>query len=129
MTVMTGKSRISETFARLKASGESAIMPYLTVGYPEIDTIQRVVPAMVAGGATMIELGIPFSDPLADGATVQSSSHQALRNGVTLSYCLQSVRDLRRAGVDVPLIFMGYFNPILSFGFERFASSCSALMG
>lgn len=125
MTVTTGRSRIAETFARLKASGESAIMPYLTIGYPDLDTVQRVVPAMVEGGATMIELGIPFSDPLADGATVQVASHRALRNGVTVAYCLETARDLRAAGVDVPLIFMGYFNPILNFGFERFASSCA----
>jgi tryptophan synthase alpha chain len=125
VTVTTRQIRIAETFARLRQTGQTAIMPYLTVGFPELDTVQRVVPAMIEGGATMMELGIPFSDPLADGATIQASSHAALENGVTLDYCMETARDLRQAGVDAPLIFMGYFNPILSFGIERFASTCA----
>lgn len=101
------------------------MIPYLTVGYPELDTVQRVVPALVEGGASMIELGIPFSDPLADGATVQHSSFEALKNGVTVDYCLETARQLRESGVDVPLAFMGYFNPIFSFGVDRFAEKCA----
>jgi tryptophan synthase alpha chain len=73
----------------------------------------------------MIELGIPFSDPLADGATIQQSSFEALKNGVTVDYCLQTARELREAGVDVPLAFMGYFNPISSYGLDRFAEQCA----
>ncbi|HET7036173.1 MAG TPA: tryptophan synthase subunit alpha [Thermomicrobiaceae bacterium] len=125
MTVTTGRSRIAETFARLKQRGEFALLPYVTVGHPELDTVQRVVPALVAGGATMVELGVPFSDPLADGATIQASSHQALLNGVTVDYCLESARALRAGGVDVPLIFMGYYNPMLNYGLERFAARCA----
>jgi len=121
----TRQSRIGATFARLRESGETGVFPYLTVGFPEMDTVQRVVPALVAGGAAMVELGIPFSDPLADGATVQASSHAALVNGVTVAYCLQTARDLRHDGVDVPLIFMGYYNPLLSYGLERFATDCT----
>ncbi len=125
MTVATSESRIAKTFARLKAEKQTGVIPYLTVGYPELDTVQRVAPAMVAGGATMIELGIPFSDPLADGATVQHSSYEALKNGVTVDYCLETARQLREAGVDVPLAFMGYFNPIFNFGVDRFAEKCA----
>ena len=125
MTTTTQSSRIGATFARLKERGEMALLPYLTVGYPDRDTVQRVAPALIEGGASMIELGIPFSDPLADGATVQHSSHQALLHGVTVEYCLQTARDIRAAGVDVPLIFMGYFNPILSYGLSRFAAACA----
>jgi len=124
METKTG-SRIAATFARLREAGETGVCPYVTVGYPELDTVGRVGPALVAGGAAMIELGIPFSDPLADGATVQHSSHVALTNGVTVATCLDAARDLRHKGVDVPLIFMGYFNPLLSYGLERFAAACA----
>lgn len=125
MSTTTSKSRIGETFARLRERGETAIMPYVTVGYPERDSTQSVVPALVEGGAAMVELGIPFSDPLADGPTVQAASYRALQNGVTVAYCLDTARELRHNHVDVPLIFMGYFNPLLSFGLERFASACA----
>ncbi len=125
MTITKSDSRIAASFARLKAEGRTGVIPYLTVGYPELDTVQRVVPSMVEGGATMIELGIPFSDPLADGATVQHSSFEALQNGVTVQYCLDTARALRESGVDVPIAFMGYFNPIFSFGLDRFAEQCA----
>ncbi len=125
MSTTTGSSRIAAAFERLRTNSNTGIIPYLTVGYPEIDTIQRVVPALVEGGAAMIELGIPFSDPLADGVTIQQSSHVALENGVTVNACFQTARDLRHNGVDVPLIFMGYFNPVLSYGLDRFAAGCA----
>ncbi|MDI3339865.1 MAG: tryptophan synthase subunit alpha [Sphaerobacter sp.] len=125
MTETTTGSRIAATFARLRAAGETGIIPYLTVGYPERDTILQVVPALVEAGAAMVELGIPFSDPLADGATIQRSSQVALANGVTVAFCLETARELRHKGVDVPLIAMGYFNPLLSYGLERFAAACA----
>lgn len=125
MSTTTGQSRIAARFEQMRSSGETAIIPYLTVGYPDIDTIQRVVPALVEGGVAMVELGIPFSDPLADGITIQQSSQVALKNGVTVKTCFQTARDLRDSGVDVPLIFMGYFNPVLSYGLDRFAADCA----
>lgn len=125
MTATTGKSRITEALRQRNESGRPALIPYLTVGYPEIDSVQRVAPAMVEAGVTIIELGVPFSDPLADGVTVQQASHRALENGVNMQVCLSTARDLRKAGVDVPLIFMGYYNPMLSFGLDRFAASCA----
>ena len=125
MTLMTRRSRIGETLARFQEAGDVALVPFLTVGYPERETTREVIPALVEGGAAMIELGIPFSDPLADGATIQHASEVALRNGVNLLFCFDTVRAARASGVDVPLILMGYYNPILRFGVERFAATCA----
>lgn len=118
------ESRIAETFAVLRARGELGIIPYLTIGYPERESALELVPALVRGGACAIELGIPFSDPLADGVTIQRASHVALQNGVTVRYCLETAARLREAGVDVPFVFMGYFNPLLQYGLEQFVRAC-----
>lgn len=83
------------------------------------------MPALARAGADLVELGIPFSDPLADGATIQHSSHQALRNGVTVSHCLETARRLRQQ-IDIPMVFMGYFNPLLAYGLDRFAAAAAA---
>jgi tryptophan synthase alpha chain len=117
-------SRIAETFARLRAEGRVALMPYLTVGFPERDSTLAAVPAMEAAGASLFELGVPFSDPLADGATVQRSAQRALANGVTLADCIATVAALRERGVRAPLLLMGYYNPLLRFGVAR---ACEAL--
>lgn len=122
-----GQSRIAETFERLRSRGKIGIIPYLTVGFPERESTRRIVPALVEGGAAAIELGIPFSDPLADGATIQRASQVALANGVTVRFCLETAAALRQLGVDVPLVFMGYFNPLLQFGLERFVSTCAEI--
>lgn len=113
--------RIEETFARLKADGRCGLVAFVTVGYPDVETTLKAVPALIAGGADVIELGIPFSDPLAEGPTIQRSSFRALEQGVTVDTCLEVTRKLRAAGVTAPLIFMGYYNPVLSYGIERFA--------
>ncbi len=97
---------------------------YITVGYPQMDSTPALVRALVEGGADFIELGVPFSDPLADGATIQRSSFQALENGVNLEHCLGVAASLRQDGVDVPLIFMGYYNPFLRYGPGRLAHAC-----
>lgn len=115
-------SRIANAFAGLAARNESALMPYVTIGHPWKAATLEIVPALVEGGATMIELGIPFSDPLADGPTIQRSSFQALQNGVSVEYCLETASVLRQRGVEVPLIFMGYVNPMLRYGLERFVA-------
>jgi tryptophan synthase alpha chain len=125
VTATTGKSRIADTFAATRRAGMAALIPYVTVGHPQKSSTLEIVPALVEGGATMVELGIPFSDPLADGATIQRSSFQALANGVTVEYCLETVRELRNNGVDVPLIFMGYFNPMLRYGLREFVHACA----
>jgi tryptophan synthase alpha chain len=125
LSTITRPSRIADAFAALAERNEKALMPYVTVGHPTKEAILEIVPALIEGGATMVELGIPFSDPLADGPTIQRSSFQALENGVTVEYCLGTARELRERGVDVPLIFMGYFNPMLRYGLERFVAACA----
>ncbi|MBI3942980.1 MAG: tryptophan synthase subunit alpha [Chloroflexi bacterium] len=109
-------------FESFQQSGRKALMPYMTTGYPQLDSLERFVPAAVEAGADMFELGIPFSDPLADGATIQHATQVALENGVTVRFCLESVRNLRQNhGVTAPFVFMGYYNPILQYGLEKFA--------
>lgn len=102
-------------------------MPYLTMGYPQFDSALSLVPALVEGGADLIELGVPFSDPLADGATIQASSQRGLQNGMTLAHSLEQVASLRAHGVTLPLVLMGYYNPILQFGLATFAQRAEAV--
>src|SRR6266542_1434055 len=119
-------SRIAETFAQIKAAGRTALMPCLMVGFPERDSAVELAPALAAAGADLFELGVPFSDPLADGATVQHASERALANGVRLPFCIETVAALRARGVAAPLVMMGYFNPFLQYGLERLAADASA---
>ena len=107
--------------AGLRAEGRLGLIAYLTAGYPDVESTLRLVPALAAGGADMVELGVPFSDPLADGATIQRASHHALGQGVTVAVCLDVVRRLRKDGLTIPLLLMGYYNPILAYGIEGFA--------
>lgn len=116
-------SRIPSTFEKLRRAGQPALMPYLTVGYPTPALTVDLVSAAVEAGADLVELGIPFSDPLADGATIQHATHEALLQGTTLDTCLETVAELRRRGIDTPLIFMGYYNPILQRGLTRFCAA------
>jgi tryptophan synthase alpha chain len=118
--------RIDNVFADLKTQGKTGIIAYVTVGYPDVDATRAVVPAIIEAGADMIELGVPFSDPLADGPTVQRSSQAALLNGVTLETCLEVCGELRERLPLVPLILMPYYNPILAYGVNRFAESAQA---
>ena len=113
-------NRIDETLRRVRESGESALAPFLTVGFPDIETSEDLARAVLDAGSDMLELGVPFSDPLADGPTIQMTSYRALRNGVSVARCLETLRRLRAGGVDAPLIFMGYYNPYLRYGVERF---------
>jgi len=114
-------SRIASVFSQ---PTHKALIPYITVGYPSIETIMRVVPLLARGGADIVELGIPFSDPLADGATIQKASFHALQNGVTPELCLEIARRLSQE-VEIPLVFMTYFNPVFSYGLEEFCAACS----
>ena len=112
-------SRISSVFAK---PGHKALIAYLTVGYPAVDTTLEVVPALADWGCDIVELGIPFSDPLADGATIQEASYQALENGVTPGLCLEIAARLRQK-VDIPLVFMTYYNPVFKFGLRSFCEA------
>lgn len=119
-------SRIGPRFEALAQEGRRALIMYLTVGHPARDSALELVPEIVAAGADMIELGVPFSDPLADGATVQRATHTALANGVDVRYCLETVHTLRERGVVVPIVLMGYYNPMLQYGIERFCADAAA---
>lgn len=122
----SGLDRISAAFARAKLERRLAIVVYITVGYPERDATAALACAAVDGGADVIELGVPFSDPLADGATVQRASELALRNGIRLADCLAAAAELIRTR-DVPVLLMGYTNPFLRYGVDRFAADAAPL--
>lgn len=119
-------TRIAETFARLQAQGRVALMPYLMAGYPERESAVELAPALQAAGADLFELGVPFSDPLADGATIQRASERALANGIRLRDVLEQVAVMRASGVTAPLVLMGYYNPFLQYGLERLARDAAA---
>ncbi|EIJ39705.1 tryptophan synthase, alpha subunit [Galbibacter orientalis DSM 19592] len=97
---------------------------YFTAGYPAIEDTVPVIEALQDSGVDMLEIGLPFSDPLADGPTIQASSTQALKNGMTTEKLFQQLKDIRKT-VHIPLIIMGYFNPILQYGVEAFCQKCS----
>src|SRR4030042_3457578 len=118
-------SRIGAKFAGSKAQGRVGLVVFLPVGFPDMDATLSLVPALVAAGVYMVERGVPFSDPLADGATIQRASFQALQRGVTLEKCLEVCQRLRECSIDAPLVLMGYYNPILSYGIELFALRCA----
>src|SRR6266699_1747577 len=118
-------TRISKRFAELRASGELGIVAYITAGDPSLDATHRFVLALAEAGADVIELGVPFSDPIADGPTIQRASERALQSGTTLSGVLDLVRKIR-ASSEVPLVIFSYFNPILQMGLERFADAAAA---
>lgn len=117
---MNGVEYISAVFEKLQTQKRAALMPYFTIGYPNIDVSLDIIETIGNSGADLIEIGIPFSDPLADGPTIQHSAQVALSNGVNLACCLKLVTQLRQRGVKQPLLLMGYINPILSYGIERF---------
>ncbi|MFN8470613.1 MAG: tryptophan synthase subunit alpha [Anaerolineae bacterium] len=118
-------SRIAPTFERLRADGRVALMPYLCIGHPTPDALLDIVPAAERAGADLFELGIPFSDPLADGATIQAATQRALDQGLKLDACFRQVRQLRDAGVTAPFCFMGYYNPIFQRGVDRFCAEAA----
>ena len=117
-------SRITDTFERLKTAGRGGLIPFITAGHPDIPTTRRLLLALQDAGADVIELGVPFSDPIADGAVIQRSSQLALRNGVTLEDILSLVADVRSV-LNVPIVLFSYVNPVLQFGIGNFASSCA----
>jgi tryptophan synthase alpha chain len=115
-------TRIGRRFDELRRHGELGLVAYITAGDPSLEATRRFVPALAEAGADVIELGVPFSDPLADGPTIQRASERALRSGTTLAGVLGLVRDLR-ASTDVPLVLFSYFNPILQMNLEKFAET------
>lgn len=120
---MKTTNRIDQTFAQLKHEKRKAFIAFLTAGYPDIPTTEKLVMALAKAGADIIELGIPFSDPVADGPTIQLSSQVALEKGATLEKIFQMVERIRKT-CDVPIAFMTYYNPIFCYGEEKFIQRC-----
>ncbi len=112
-------NRIRTVFQQLQSQKRKAIIPYITPEFPVKGTTVPLILGLEKAGASLIEVGIPFSDPIADGVTIQHSSHIAIQNGATVGRVLESVKDARRTS-DIPLVLMGYVNPILRYGMERF---------
>ena len=118
-------NRIDSTLGRLRSSGQPALAPFVTIGFPDVEASRSLAMEVLAAGGDMLEMGIPFSDPLADGTTVQKTSFRALENKVNLRVSLEMVASLRGDGIEAPLIFMGYFNPFLRYGPERFVEDAA----
>ena len=119
-------SRIASTFQRLKSQGRKALIPFVTAGDPSRAINLPLMRSLAAAGADVIELGVPFSDPMADGPTIQRSSERALRHGMSLTDILEDVGGFRRVNEQTPIVLMGYANPIEALGIERFAESACA---
>ena len=113
-------TRIDRRFAQLKTEGRAALVTFLTAGDPDAETSLALLRAIPAAGADVVELGMPFTDPMADGPAIQLSSQRALKAGQTLARTLDMVRALRSANDVVPIVLMGYYNPIYIYGVERF---------
>jgi tryptophan synthase alpha chain len=122
---MTNSSRISHRFAELRRAGEMGLVAYLTAGDPSLAATRQFVLALAAAGADVIELGVPFSDPVADGPVIQRASERALRSGTTLAGVLELVMSVRTE-TQVPLVIFSYFNPVLQMGLEKFADAAKS---
>jgi tryptophan synthase alpha subunit len=118
--------RLRQMLERCQAEGRTAFMPYVTGGYIDREDTVPILLAMEAGGADGIELGVPFTDPLADGATIQHANYVAVEHGISLKDCLGFVREARDKGLEAPVILMGYYNPVLAYGEERLAADAAA---
>ena len=119
-------SKIATLFNELKASGKKGLIPFITAGDPDPKLTVNLMHALVRGGASIIELGVPFSDPMADGPVIQRSSERALAHGVTLNTCLEMVKEFRISNSSTPVVLMGYANPVEQMGAERFAQEAKA---
>jgi tryptophan synthase alpha chain len=119
-------NRIDQKFKTLLKSGAKALIPYITAGEPDIETTKELVVAMEHNGADIVELGVPFSDPLADGTTIQRASQRALQRGIDLATVLGAVEGIRKKS-SLPLILMSYYNPILRYGLSRFVHHASGV--
>lgn len=119
-------SRITDTFSLLATQGRTALIPFITAGHPRPDLTTPLMQALVAGGADIIELGVPFSDPMADGPTIQRASERALAHGTSLRRVLGLVREFRAGDATTPVVLMGYANPVEAYGVGPFARDAAA---
>ncbi|HWF12628.1 MAG TPA: tryptophan synthase subunit alpha [Candidatus Acidoferrales bacterium] len=123
---MTNQTRIAQRFAVLRRTGEMGLVAYITAGDPTLAATEKFVLALAEAGADVIELGVPFSDPVADGPVIQRASERALRSGTTLAGVLELVKSLR-VKTEVPLVLFSYYNPVLQMGLEKFAASAKSV--
>jgi len=119
-------TRIDDTFARLRAEGRKAFVTYIMCGDPDLDTSIEILKGLPAAGVDIIELGMPFTDPMADGPTIQLAGQRALDGGMTMDKVLQAVCDFRADDITTPIVLMGYYNPIYSRGVDRFLAEAAA---
>ncbi len=117
------KNRISEQFKKLKNENKAGFIPFIVAGDPDLETTKELILEIAGRGADVIELGIPFSDPVADGVTIQASAERALRNKFGVAEILNIVSEVRHSGCETPIILFSYFNPVLQFGLENFAEN------
>ena len=125
IAAISNPTRISKRFADLRASGELGVIAYITAGDPSLDATLKFVLALAEAGADVIELGVPFSDPVADGPTIQRASERALKSGTTLARVMDLVRRIRQSS-QVPLVLFSYYNPILQMGLDKFAAAAAS---
>lgn len=116
---------ISDAFSYAKGQGRTAFIPYVTAGFPNSNATVEIMLALQMGGADIIELGVPFSDPIADGPTIQKANQIALQTPITIKTCLEYTKQARQKGLTIPVILMGYYNPFLQYG-ESLQADCSA---
>ncbi len=121
---MSSNDQISACFKKLNREGKKGLVPFITAGYPDMEGTVEIARRLVAAGADLIELGIPFSDPMADGPVIQQASLRALDSGATVSRILETVNEIKNE-CQVPLVLMGYYNPIYKYGVSRFAEDAS----
>jgi tryptophan synthase alpha chain len=126
MTEQTGLGAIEAAFAKAKSEGRAAFMPYFTLGYPDMETSLAAIEALATAGADVIELGVPFSDPVADGPVVQHSSQVSLDSGTRVIDCIAAVKTLRDRGIRAPFVLMGYMNPLMAYGLDKYAADAAA---
>jgi tryptophan synthase alpha chain len=119
-------TRLQSLFERLRSEGRTGLLAYVTAGYPTRAASVPIVRALIEGGADAVELGLPFSDPLADGPTIQRATAVALQNGITTRDVLAITRELREGGVEAPILIMGYVNPMYAYGLDRFMADAAA---
>ena len=119
-------NRIEETFQKLNEKGEKAFITYMTAGLPNMEGTKRIIHTQEEAGTDIIELGIPFSDPVADGPVIQAASYKSILQGTNIRKVLSAVGEVRREGSQIPIVFMMYFNTILHYGIEAFARDCAS---
>lgn len=121
-----GLDALTEMFTTAKSQKRAAFLPYFPIGYPTYDASIQAIEAMAEAGVDGFEIGIPFSDPIADGPTIQAATQVALENGTSVKKCLEAVRTLRAKGITQPMLMMGYANPLVAYGTERFVKDAKA---